>query len=150
MRSGRFSISCACIVGGLALAGCATHTDPARAPAAPLHAMRREDTLWLERASFGLDSASVESYQRLGREQFLDRQLHPGEAVLPAPVAKEIATLEVSHADPVKWLADVNAQNKLINAMPEATDKEQARKVLNDRGNKLAYEAIRRDLLREV
>ena len=150
MRSERSSIARACVAGGLLLAGCASRTDLAHAPATPIHAMRRADTLWLERASFGLDSASVESYQQLGRERFLDRQLHPGEAVLPAPIAAEIAALEVSHADPVKWLAGVNAQYKLINTMPDGTDREQARKVLNDRGNKLAYEAIRRDLLRAV
>src|SRR3984885_1096985 len=142
-------ITCACIAAGLALAGCA-HTDLSRVPAAPLHAMRREDTLWLERASFGLDSASVASYRQLGRERFLDGQLHPEEAALPAPTAAEISVPEVSHADPAKWLADVNAQYKLINAMPDGTDKEQARKALNDHGNKLAYEAIRRDLLRAV
>src|SRR5580692_740953 len=142
-------ITCACIAAGLALAGCA-HTDLSRVPAAPLHAMRREDTLWLERASFGLDSASVEGYRQLGRERYLERQLHPGEPALPAPIAAEIAALEVAHADPSKSLADVNAQYKLINAMPDGTDKEQARKALNDRGNKLAYEAIRIELLRDV
>ena len=149
MRPERSSITCACIAGALVLTGCA-HTDLTRVPAAPLHAMRREDTLWLERASFGLDSSSLESYRQLGRERFLDRQLHPDGAALPAPIAAEIAVLEVSHADPAKWLADVNAQYKVINAMPDGTDKEQARKALTDHGNKLAYEAIRRDLLRAV
>ena len=112
--------------------------------------MRREDTLWLERTSFGLDSASVESYRQLGRERFLERQLQPGADELPAPIAADIAALEISHADPGKWLVDVNAQYKVINAMPDGTDKEQARKALNDRGNKLSYEAARRDLLRAV
>src|SRR5580700_4456010 len=135
---------------GLLLAGCATRTDLPRASAAPVTEMHRKDALWLERVSFGLDSASVESYRQLGRERFLERQLYPGEAVLPAPIAAETAALEVSHADPAKWLADVNAQYKVINAMPDGTDKEQARKALNDRGNKLAYEAIRRELLRAV
>jgi uncharacterized protein (DUF1800 family) len=147
MRPERTRIVCVC-AGGLLLAACATRTDLPHASAAPLHAMRREDALWLERTSFGLDSASVESYRQLGRERFLEAQLHPGDAALPAPVAAQIAALEVSHADPVKWLADVNAQYKVINAMADGTDKEQARKVLNDRGNKLAYEAVRRDLLR--
>src|SRR5580692_5868263 len=100
-------IACACIAGGFALAGC-THADLTHAPAAPVTAMRREDALWLERTSFGLDSSSVESYRQLGRERFLDRQLHPGEAALPAPIAAEISALEISHADPAKWLADVN------------------------------------------
>jgi uncharacterized protein (DUF1800 family) len=150
MRPERSSIACACLAGGLVLAGCATRTDLGRVPAAPVAEMRRQDTLWLERASFGLDSASLASYRQLGRERYLDRQLHPGEAVLPAPIAAEIAALEVSHADPVKWLADARTQYKLIKAMPDGTDKEQARKALNDRANKLAYEATRRDLLRAV
>src|ERR1700722_12228439 len=144
-----FSIG-ACIACGMLLDGCATSPDAPRASAVPLHAMRRDDTLWLERTSFGLDSASVESYRQLGRERFLQRQLHPGAEELPAPIAADIAALEISHADPAKWLADVNAQYKLINAMPDGADKEQARKALNDRGNKLAYEAVRRDLLRAV
>jgi uncharacterized protein (DUF1800 family) len=148
----RSSTTCAGIACGLLLGGCATHPDlpPHVSAAPPLHAMRREDTLWLERTSFGLDSASIESYRQLGRERYLEGQLHPGEAALPAPIAAEIAALEVSHSDPEKWLADVNAQYKIINAMPDGVDKEQARKTLNDRGNKLAYEAIRRNLLRAV
>src|SRR5580700_8907644 len=143
-------IICVCIAGGLLLAGCATRTDLPRASAAPVTEMHRKDALWLERVSFGLDSASVESYRQLGRERFLDRQLHPGADELPVPIAADIAALEISHADPAKWLADLNAQYKVINAMSDGTEKEQARKALNDRGNKLAYEAIRRDLLRAV
>ena len=146
----RSSITCAGIACGLLLAGCATRTDLPRGSAAPLKTLRREDTLWLERVSFGLDSASVESYRQLGRERFLDEQLRPGDAALPARISAEIAALEVSHADPAKWLADVNDQYKNINAMADGADKEQARKALNDRGNKLAYEAIRRNLLRAV
>lgn len=146
----RSAIIWQCLAVSLLVAGCATHGEDSRATPAPLRAMRREDTLWLERASFGLDSASVESYRQLGRERFFEHQLHPAEVALPVPIAAEIAALEISHADPAKWLADVNAQYKLINAMPDGADKEQARKTINDRGNKLAYEAIRRDLLRAV
>jgi len=140
-----------CLAIALLVAGCATRGQGSHvATTAPLRAMHREDTLWLERVSFGLDSASVESYRQLGRERYLERQLHPGDVALPAPIAADIAALEISHADPAKWLADVNDQYKLINAMPDGADKEQARKTINDRGNKLAYEAIRRDLLRAV
>src|SRR5258708_3259369 len=139
-----------CLAVSLLVAGCATPGEDSRVTTRPLRAMRREDVLWLERASFGLDSASVESSRQLGRERFLERQLHPGAAALPVPIAAEISALEISHVDPAKWLADVNAQYKSINAMPDGADKEQARKAINDRGNKLAYEAIRRDLLRAV
>ncbi|HEX3396875.1 MAG TPA: DUF1800 domain-containing protein [Steroidobacteraceae bacterium] len=150
----RLRIASHCLAIAVLAAGCATRTEVSRdardAAAAPLRAMRREDALWLERVSFGLDSASVESYRQLGRERFLERQLHPGAAALPDPIAAEIAALEISHADPGKWLADVNAGYKAINATPDGADKEQARKALNDRGNRLAYEAIRRNLLRAV
>jgi uncharacterized protein (DUF1800 family) len=123
---------------------------PRTAAATALPVLRREDTLWLERVTFGLDSSSVADYRRLGRERFLDRQLGARDAALPAPIAAQISALEVEHAAPAQSLAEVNARYKTINAMPDGPDKEQARKVLNDHGNKLAYEAIRRDMLRAV
>jgi uncharacterized protein (DUF1800 family) len=132
------------------LAGCSTQPGQPRTASAPLHPLRREDTRWLERTSFGLDTENVADYRRLGRERFLDRQLHPAPAELPAPIAAQIAGLEITRADPVQAIAGINAQYKVINAMPDGPDKEQARKALNDRGNKLAYEAIRRELLRAV
>jgi uncharacterized protein (DUF1800 family) len=150
----------AALSGGLLLAcaGPGTRSDGGKAldakrqaaTAEALPVLRREDTLWLGRVSFGLDSAGVAQYRRLGRERFLEQQLEARDGALPAPIAAQINALEIAHADPVKWLADVNAQYKTINAMPDGPDKEQARKTLNDHGNTLAYEAIRRELLRAV
>jgi uncharacterized protein (DUF1800 family) len=120
------------------------------ATAMALPVLHREDTLWLERVTFGLDSSSVAEYRRLGRERFLGQQLDAGDTALPAPIAAQINALEVSHADPEKSLAELNAQYKIINAMADGPDKEQARKTLNEGGNKLAYEAARRELLRAV
>jgi uncharacterized protein (DUF1800 family) len=134
----------------LGCAGPGARTDRAPPTAAALPVLHREDMLWLQRSSFGLDSASVADYRRLGRERFLESQLDARDAQLPAPIAAQIATLEVTRADPRQWLADLNAQYKTINAMADGPDKEQARKTLNDHGNKLAYEAIRRELLTAV
>jgi uncharacterized protein (DUF1800 family) len=119
-------------------------------PASSLPLLHHDDTLWLERVTFGISSLTVSDYQRLGRERFLERELAARDAVLPAPIAAQIGALEIAHADPAQWLAEVNAQYKTINAMPDGADKEQARKTLNDHGNKLAYEAVRRELLRAV
>ncbi len=112
--------------------------------------IRRGDVLWLERVGFGLDRASLAQYRTLGRERFLDAQLAARDAPLPAPIASQIDALEVTRLDPLRALSDLNAQNRAINAMPDGPDKEQARKSVNDRGNQLAYQAIRRDLLRAV
>ncbi|MGA2708731.1 MAG: DUF1800 domain-containing protein [Steroidobacteraceae bacterium] len=162
--NGRLRVRCCAALAGLTTTvlllctGCAGSTD-ARSKAytsrpdgagAALPVLRREDMLWLERVTFGLDSATVAEYRRLGRERFLERQLTARDRGLPAPIAADIDAMEISHAQPASWIADVNAQYKAINEMPDGTDREQARKALNDRGNKLAYEAIRRQLLRAV
>jgi uncharacterized protein (DUF1800 family) len=112
--------------------------------------LNRRDALWLERVSFGLDSATVAAYRRLGREHYLDLQLHPHDMPLPPAVAAQIASLEVNHTDPVRSIAAVKAQYQIINAMPFGPDKEEARKSLKRQGDALAYEAVRRDLLRAV
>jgi uncharacterized protein (DUF1800 family) len=122
-------------------------TDAA-APAGAV--LRRGDVLWLERVGFGLDRAGLAQYRALGRARFLDAQLAPRAAPLPEPIATQIDALEVTRLDPLRVLADLNAQNRAINAMPDGPDKEQARRNLNEHGNQLAYQAIRRDLLRAV
>src|SRR5271157_4961553 len=101
----------------LTLAGCLTRSEPGAALGAPgshatagaLPVVRREDMLWLERVSFGLDTATVAEYRRLGREAYLDRQLHPHGVPLPAPIAAQIDALQVTHVDAARVLADVSA-----------------------------------------
>jgi uncharacterized protein (DUF1800 family) len=160
-------MSCHCNIRALAVlctgllsacAGPGTRTDTGRmadakrqtAGSAALPVLHRDDTLWLARVTFGIDSTSVADYRRLGRRRFLDHQLDDHDTGLPAPIAAQIAALQVSRTDPVKSLAAVNAQYKALNAMADGPDKEQARKALNDQGNKLGYEAIRRELLLAV
>jgi uncharacterized protein (DUF1800 family) len=139
---------------GVLLGGCATSAAPATratpAGSQSLPVLRRYDALWLQRVAFGLDSATVADYQRLGREHYLDSQLHPQGLALPPTVEAEMDALEVSHLDPAATLAAVNARFKAINAMPDGPDRVAARKALNDQGNKLAYQAVRRDVLRAV
>ena len=131
------------------LSGCADsahhETPPPKAAALPV--LKRQDMLWLERVSFGIDSESVAELHRLGRERYLTRQLE-GRETLPAPVTAELASLEIAHLDPARSIADVNAEHKAINAMPDGPDRDAARKALNERGNRLAYEAVRSELLR--
>jgi uncharacterized protein (DUF1800 family) len=129
------------------LAACAA---PAPRTAAPMTTLRHEDTLWMDRVSFGLDTRLVTDYRRFGRERMLARQLDDPDNTLPDTIASQIDAMEVSHLDAAQRLAEVQAAYKNINAMPDGADKEQARKVLNDAGNKLAYQAVRRDLLRAI
>jgi uncharacterized protein (DUF1800 family) len=134
----------------LGIAGCAGHPAGAPRPDQATAALGHDDIEWLDRESFGIDSASMDSYRRLGRERFLEAQLDARDAPLPGPVSAQIEALEVSHTDPLQAIATVNAERQRINGMANATDKEAARKALNERGNRLAYEAAKRDLLRAL
>ena len=136
------------VVMTLALAGCAASGMHASTTVLPV--LHRDDMLWLERVSFGLDTATVADYRRLGRERYLDSQLHPDGHPLPPAVAAEIDALDVAHIDSARVLAAVNAQYKIINAMQDGPERELARKSLNEQGNQLAYQAARRDMLRAV
>jgi len=120
------------------------------AGAAASSALSREDIQWLDRVTYGPDTATLNEYQKLGRRRFLDEQLHPGEVRLPPEVNAEIGSLDISHQDGAELLAYVNRENQRINAIADDAQKQAERKALNDKGNKLAYEAARREILRAL
>ena len=129
----------------LVVGGCAVAPTGGTSP--PAHA----DVLWLNRLTYGVNSVTLAEYERRGRAAFLDEQFAPGEPALPAVAAAAIDALDVAHADAAQLLATTNAEYKRINALTDAgAEKEQARKTLNDRGNALAYQAARRDVLRAI
>ena len=81
----------------------------AHAQTKPLSA---DDLAWLRRASFGLDSATLERYRELGRTRFLDEQLAGGDDPLPPAVAPLINSYEVFHTSPAKLVADYRDEAK--------------------------------------
>lgn len=141
------------LAGGCAGSG---HPPPTSAPtktpaiAGSLPVFRRQDMLWLERVTFGSDAESVAELHRLGRERYLDRQLRGPSPPLPAPIAAEVSALVAARPDPARALAEVSGEYKRINALADGADKVAARKALDDQGNKLAYQAMREELLRAV
>jgi uncharacterized protein (DUF1800 family) len=112
--------------------------------------LSREDIQWLDRVTYGPSTATVEEYRKLGRRSFLDEQLHPKDVHLPQAAADQIAALDLSHANPADLLAAVFKEQQRINALPDETQKQADRKTLNEKGNKLAYEAARREILRAL
>jgi uncharacterized protein (DUF1800 family) len=120
---------------------------PSVTPAAELS---RQDIQWLERVTYGPTSAVVDEYLKLGRRRFLNEQLHPQNAALPPTAVRQIDALDLSHTTAAASLALVFRQNQVINALADDAAKQMERKTLNDKGNKLAYEASRRELLRAL
>src|SRR6185312_3942931 len=66
------------------VAGCVRPSS--LAPATPA-ALGQDDVRWLQRAAFGLDSATLESYRTLGRQRWLDRQLADRDDTLPPAIS---------------------------------------------------------------
>ena len=117
--------------------------------AAAPHELAREDAAWLNRVTYGISSTSVARYRAEGRRRFLREQLE-GTAKLPEPIAQDIQALEITRRDGASLLQEVAAEQKRINTLPEGEPRESARKALNDRGNTIATEAARREILRAV
>jgi uncharacterized protein (DUF1800 family) len=112
--------------------------------------LSRQDIQWLERVSYGPTSAVVADYLKLGRRRFLSEQLHPRDPRLPPEVARQVNALEVSQTSAAASLAFISREQQRINMLSDDAAKQAGRKALGDKGNKLAYEAARREVLRAL
>ncbi len=123
------------------------------AGARPVHAgdaaLKREDALWLDRITYGLDTPTVERFVRLGKRGFLDEQLSGKNDVLPAPVQAQIDALDISKVPAGQLFADEVAAQQRITSMSDDA-KRQAQKARNEMGAQYAYETTRRHLLRAL
>jgi uncharacterized protein (DUF1800 family) len=129
------------VLGGLCLA--VTTMDAARAPA-PL---TRGDLRWLSRVTFGIDSATVAEYRRLGREKFLDQQLR-APAVDPPDLQHAIAVLTVTQQTAESRVRAARAEQQRINTLASDDEKQKARMAVNQAGNQAVYETAKRHLMR--
>ena len=112
--------------------------------------LTREDALWLDRITYGLDSATVQRFRELGRRRFLDEQLAARNDKLPAEIQAQIDGLDIQHTPVAQRVVEEIAEQKRINSLGNEEMKKDARKERNETGNKYAYEATRRELLRAI
>src|SRR5579863_984820 len=115
-----------------------------------LATLPRPDVVWLQRINLGVDSRALAEYERLGRERYLEQQLDPQPVLFPPDIAAQIRSIERAEMDPEATLAALQQRRRSLNALAAGDTKEQARKALNDEGNRLAYQAMRLELLQEI
>ncbi|HEX6834805.1 MAG TPA: DUF1800 family protein, partial [Rudaea sp.] len=112
--------------------------------------LSRSDALWLERITYGLDSATIARFRALGRQRFLDEQLAAkNETLLPA-IQTQIDALDITRTPAAQFVADEVAEQKRIKLLGNDDERQMARRQRNELGNRLAYEAQRRELLRAI
>jgi uncharacterized protein (DUF1800 family) len=143
------SVPITALIVSLSLAACTSTSHTAAASGSP-SGLRHQDVQWLERVTFGLNTQTVLDYRRLGRARWLDEQLRFQPDALPSAVAAQIAGLDISRLDAAQAFTDLQSQRRRINAMPDGDDKESARKLLNDTGNRLGAQSVRREVLRAI
>ena len=121
------------------------------APAAPSARPSGDDIAWLNRVTFGVDSAALQRFQRLGREGFLDQQLRADAGDLPADVAAQIQAMpatQTSTIDDAEQLRQMRQQRKQMKQSGD-TDKT-ALKAYRQRGRALTDQAGQAQLLRAI
>ena len=109
-----------------------------------------EDAHWLNRITYGIDTQTVNEYRGLGRKGYLEAQLKPGADKLPATAQRAIDALSISSHSAYQFLADADAENRRINALPDGDEKSKARQTFNETQDRVAFESAKRHLLRAV
>jgi uncharacterized protein (DUF1800 family) len=147
-RAARFAT--ALLLAGL-VACSATVRAPAPGAAGGIAAIAAPDAaLWLDRLTFGVDSAAAADFRRLGRAGFLDQQLSVDPRPLPVRIAAQTAAFDVARIDPVAEIETVRAERRRLNELGDPGAKEAGLKSLNEAGNRYAYQATARLLLEAV
>ena len=119
-------------------------------PATATESLSRTDALWLERITYGLDSATVARFRELGKRRFLEEQLAARTDVLPSAIQGQIAGLAISHSSAAQQVADELAEQKRIRLLGDEDARQAARKARNELGGRILHETMRRELLRAI
>jgi uncharacterized protein (DUF1800 family) len=119
------------------------------AAVAPPRALGAEDVGWLNRVTFGVDSAALTRYRQLGRARFLDEQLTwlPPE---PPDLAAAIAALPVTQQTAEQLFRQAQAEQRRISALPSEDEKQQARGAAHQAATRASYETAVRHLMRAL
>ncbi|MFK2879460.1 DUF1800 domain-containing protein [Rhodanobacter hydrolyticus] len=134
----------------LLLAACASQPTQAGAPTA--HGVfNGNDLTWLRRDGFGVDSADVTRYRKLGREGLLNAQLADGvPGSLPPQIAEAIHGFEATNTSMPQLLGDLYNAQQQAKALPAGPEKDAANKAWQQHGNELMQQARQAELLQAV
>mgnify|MGYP001547818202 FL=1 len=123
---------------------------PAGAMPAPSGGLSHDDIRWLQRASFGLDSSTLESYSQLGRQRWLDQQLDHRNDSLPPQISALIASYPALSTPPADLLAQAAQARRELQSMPDGDAKAMARKKLQQDARELSVQAQQAELLHAI
>lgn len=105
-----------------------------------------QDTVWLNRLTWGASSTSLAELRRIGRDRWLDEQL-VGNLPLSAELQTQIGALSVSKRDLSSLIYDVETQRKEADAIMDPAAKSAAQHAYQQELTRLARASASRALL---
>ncbi|MEO6799232.1 MAG: DUF1800 domain-containing protein [Rhodanobacter sp.] len=148
-RKGLLIVACTCLLllaAGIPPSATATTAAASKAP----DGLTLSDIRWLRRASFGLDSATLENYRQLGRQRWLDQQLADRNDALPPAVRDLIASYPALSTPPADLLADAIQARREYKSMPDGDAKVATKKKLQKQLRDMGQQAQQAELLRAI
>jgi uncharacterized protein (DUF1800 family) len=132
----------------LALAGCATTVVPP-SPPPPSDPVALGGAI--NRISWGFNQSTWQQLDKVGYPAWLEQQLHPSPAVLPAAAQAQIDALTISQKPLLQLTQELEQQRKDYDKAIDNDDaKKAAQRAYQQELNRLAKEAATRSLLRDL
>jgi hypothetical protein len=126
-------------------------SQAAAAKPAPAITLGPADLAFIDRVTWGANESTAAEFVALGRDRWLERQLHPGpKDRLPEPAQAIIKALPIA-AHPVTEIAwPLAAQQRNLNQIPDPEQKKTQQQAFQQALNELGRQAATRSLLRDI
>src|SRR6266481_4096002 len=125
--------------------------QPAPAAAKPAITLSPADLAFIDRVTWGVNESITAEYQALGRERWLERQLHPGpKDKLPNAAQTQIAALPITTQPMTEFAWSLRTQQQAANQIQDPEPKKAAQQAFQQAMNELGRQTAARSLLRDL
>ncbi|MHC2332496.1 DUF1800 domain-containing protein [Bradyrhizobium sp. USDA 4454] len=127
------------------IAGLVVFYQPARSAE-----LTAQDIALLDRLTWGVNASSAAHLREIGTERWLQEQLHPANAALPAAVHAQIEAMPDVHRFPFDIAVTFDQQGKSANQVADPEQRKAAQQVYQQAMNDRARQAAPRTILRAL
>src|SRR6516225_5231099 len=128
----------------------AANPAPAAQVATSHVSLTAADIAFIDRVTWGVNESTVAEYQALGRDRWLERQLHPGRDRLPPAAQDIIRALPITTKSLTEIAFPLTAQQRNTNQIPDPEQRKVLQQAFQQELNELGRQAATRSLLRDL
>ncbi len=123
----------------------------AGAPVTQAASLSAGDLFLLNRITWGANEQSASAMAQMGREAYLQRQLHPQpDDTLPPPAQAQIDAMAISQHSMLDLVTELQARNKAVNTIKDPVEKQPAAQAYQNALSDTARQAAGRHILRAI